>query len=310
MDNQSLLLFSLGAFAALILAVVAITQISLDQHPVTEVGGLIWRVGDEFDRIQDLEVTLQVTDESRPGEYVKFKIKYVKNPTPVLSMRYVPPEDVSEDVFMSSVGNETFSIENDQLSYYIPSENVSVSKRWPGMPLVDVGLGFFKLSQVEKDWEAGITEIRILQDPGFSEIPSATSLSLGIESFTYTANPFDRIPGLEPQGGESYALCLSFCPDLQVEDPTLNVGFAKFLSEYNGGTLQNSYILEIRDAQSKDLLRMIWINPVTLLVQKIITFRNGERSTTFLVQSITIDQGLTESDVITPRPDDVLNIRG
>jgi len=310
MNNQSLILLALGTFVALIVTVVAIHQSSLDQHPITEVGGLIWRVGDKFDRIQDLEVTLQVTDESRPGEYVKFKIKYVKNPTPVLSMRYVPPEDVSEDVFMSSVGNETFSIKNDQLSHYIPSENVTVSKRWPSISLVHIGLGFFNLSQVKVDWEAETTEIRILQDPGFSEIPSATSLSLGVKSFSYTANPFDRISGLEPQGSESYALCFSFCPDLQVEDPTSSVGFAQSLFEYSGGTLQDSHILEIRDAQSKALLRMIWIDPATLLVQKIVTFRDGERSTTFLVQSITIDQGLIESDVITPLPDDVLNIRG
>ena len=310
MNNESLLLISLGVFAALIVAVVAITQTEIDQHPITEPAGLIWRVGDEFDRIQDLEVTLQVTDESRPGEYVKFKIKYVNNPTPVFSMRYVPPEDVSKDVFMSSVGNETFSVKNDQLAHYIPSENVSVSKRWPGMSLVNIGLGFFNLSQVQADWDAGTTEVRILHDPGFSEIPSAMLLSLGIESFTDTSNPFDRIPGLEPQGPESYALCFSFCPNLQVEDATSSLGFSQSLFEYSGGTLQNSHILEIRDAQSEDLLRMIWIDPVTLLVQKIITFRNGERSTTFLVQSITIDQGLTESDVITPLPDAVPNIRG
>lgn len=320
MNNQSMILLALGAFVALIVAVVAVTQSELDEHPITEVGGLIWNVGNEFDRIQDLEATLQVTDESKPGEYVRVMIKYVKAPTPVFSMRYVPPETLTENVFMSSVGNETYSIENDQLSHHIPSENIAVIKRWPGIPLVDIGLAFFKLSQVEEDWEGGVTEIRILQNPGFSEIPAATSLSLAVESFSYIGSPLARSPGLEPPGSETYALHFSLRPDSQVKDlvsgvgftnsVVSGVGFTKSVSEYTGGTLQSSHILEIRDAQTKDLQRMIWIDPETLLVQKIVTFRDGERSTTFVLQRVTIDQGITASDIIVPRPSDALNIRG
>ncbi len=55
---------------------------------------------------------------------------------------------------------------------------------------------------------------------------------------------------------------------------------------------------------------MIWIDRETYLIQKIVTFKNGQRSTTFVVELITINQGLTESDVITPPQEGAENIRG
>lgn len=309
MNNQSLLLLALGAFVAIIVAVVALHQFSLDEHPITEVGGLIWRVDDAYDRIQDLVATLQVTDEAQPGEYVKVKIKYVKGPPPVLSMRYVPPEDVSDGLFISSVGNETFIIKNDQLSHYIPSEDVMVSKRWPGVPLVDIGRGFFDISQVQVDWERGLTEIKILQDSGFSEIPASTSLSI-VKSFSHIPLPFAPFPALDLSIAQSYALCFSLCPDIQVGEHQSSMGFAQSMLAGGGSSIQSSHVLEIRDAQSKALLRMIWIDRETYLIQKIVTFMSGQRRATFVVQLITIDQGLTESDVITPPQDGVENIRG
>jgi outer membrane lipoprotein-sorting protein len=309
MNNQSLILLALGAFVAIIVAAAALHQFSLDEHPITDVGGLIWRVDDAYNRIKDLEATLQVTDESQPGEYVRVKVKYVKGPPSVLSMRYVPPEDVNDGLFISSVGNETFIIKNDQLSHYIPSEDVMVSKRWPGLPLVDIGRGFFDISQVESDWLAKKTEIKILQDSGFSEIPSATSLSI-VESFSHTAIPFTPFPALEPPADQSYALSFSLCPDIQVVEPQSSMGFAQSMLAGSGSSIQNSHVLEVRDAQSKDLLRMIWIDRKTYLIQKIVTFKDGQRSATITVQLITIDAGLMESDVIAPPQDGVENIRG
>ena len=310
MNNQSLILLAIGAFVALIVTVAAVDQYLLDEHPPTEVEGLIWRVENAFNRIQDLEATLQVTDESQPAENVRMKVRYVKGPPPVLSMRYVPPQDTSDDLFISSVRDETFTIENDQLFHYIPSEDVIVSKRWPGVPLVMIGLGLFDISQVRSAWLAGETEIKILQEiSGFSGISFATSLSI-IESFSHTQAPFAPFSEQDLPALQYYALCFSFCPDIQVGEPQPSVGLMQSLFSDSGNSISGSHILEIRDAETKDLLRMIWIDRETYLIQKVVTFKRGQRSATLLVQLITIDQGMTEDEVIPPLQIGVENIRG
>lgn len=313
MNNQSLILLAIGVFVALIVIVAAVTQYNLDEHPPTEVDGLIWRVENAFNRIQDLEATLQVTDESRPAENVRMKVRYVKGPPPVLSMRYVPPQDASEELFISSVRDETFTIENDQLFHYIPSEDIIVSKRWPGVPLVMIGLGIFDMAQLRADWLAGNTEIKILQDiSGFSGIPFATSLSV-LDSFSNTSTvPFAHFSaqGVPSSSSQSYALCFSFCPDIQVGESQVGLGLTQSLFANNGSSIPGSHILEVRDSDTKDLLRMIWIDCETYLVQKVVTFKNGQRSSTLLVQLITIDQGLTKAEVVTPPQAGVENIRG
>lgn len=310
MNNQSLILLAIGAFVALIVTVAAVDQYLLDEHPPTQVEGLIWRVENAFNRIQDLEATLQVTDEAQPAENVRMKVRYVKGPPPVLSMRYVPPQDTSDDMFISSVRDETFTIENDQLFHYIPSEDIIVSKRWPGVPLVMIGMGLFDMSQVRSDWLAGKTEIKILQDiSGFSGISFATSLSI-VESFSHTPAPYAPFSEQDLPALEYYALCFSFCPDVQVGEPEPDVGLVQSLFADNGTSIPGSYILEVRNAESKDLMRMIWIDRETYLIQKVVTFKSGQRSATLLIQLITIDQGLTEAEVIPPLQVGVENIRG
>ncbi|MBU1048635.1 hypothetical protein KKG90_01305 [Candidatus Bipolaricaulota bacterium] len=310
MNNQSLILLAIGAFVALIVTVAAVDQYLLDEHPPTEVEGLMWRVENAFNRVQDLEATLQITDESQPAENVRMKVKYVKGPPPVLSMRYVPPQDASEDLFISSVRDETFTIQNDQLFHYIPSEDVVVSKRWPGVPLVMVGLGVFDMSQVRSDWSAGRTEIKILEDiSGFSGIAFASPMSIS-ESFSHTLAPFALFSRLDLKALQDYALSFSFNPDAQTDEAQPHVALANSLFSDGGISLPGSYILEVRDAKSKNLLRMIWIDRETYLVQKAVTFTNGQRSATLLIQLITVDQGLSEADVIPPLQVGVENIRG
>jgi len=303
-------MLAIGAFVALIVTVAAVDQYLLDEHPPTQVEGLIWRVENAFSRIQDLEATLQVTDESQPAENVRMKIRYVKGPPPVLSMRYVPPQDTSDNLFISLVRDETFTIENDQLFHYIPSEDIIVSKRWPGVPLVMIGMGLFDMSQVRSDWLAGVTEITILQDiSGFSGISFATSLSI-LESFSHAPAPYTPFSEQDLPALQYYTLCFSFCPDIQVGEPEPSVGLVQSLFSDNGTSVTGSYILEVRNAESKDLMRMIWIDRETYLIQKVVTFKRGQRSATLLIQLITIDQGLTEAEVIPPLQVGVENVRG
>jgi len=311
MNNQNLILFALGAFVALIVTVAAVDQYLLDEHPPTEVEGLIWRVENAFNRIQDLEATLRVTNESQPAENVRMKVRYIKGPPPVLSMRYVPPQGASDDLFIASVRDETFTIENDQLFHYLPSEDIIVSKRWPGVPLVAIGLGIFDMSQLRSDWIAGKTEIKILQDiSGFTGFSFTTSLSV-FDSFSYTPTvPSDLFSAQELPLSHLYSLCFSFCPEFQEGKPQLSLGLAQSLDAEAGNSIPGSYILEVRDSENQDLLRMIWIDRETYFVQKVVTFKNGQRSATLLVQLMTIDQGLTKAEVITPPQAGVENIRG
>jgi hypothetical protein len=311
MNNQSLLLLALGAFVALIVTVAAIDQYLLNEHPPTEVAGLIWRVENAFTHVQDLEATLQVTNESLPTESVRMKVKYVKGPPTVLSMRYVPPQDTSEDLFIASVRDETFTVENDQLSHYIPSEDIVVTKRWPGVPLVTIGLGIFDVSQLRSDWQAGRTEIKILQSIlGFSSFPFADSTTITdtfTQSLTVSYSPFADASAQFP---DPYALRFSFDPKPADSEDQLTLGLAETLYAEPATFIPGSHVLEVRDAASKDLLRMIWIDRETYLIQKVVTFKDGQRSATLLVQLMTLDQGLTAADVITPPQAGVENVRG
>jgi len=311
MNNQNLLLLAIGAFVALIVTVAAVDQYLLDEHPPTEVEGLIWQVENAFNHIQDLEATLRVTNESQPAENVRMKVRYVKGPPPVLSMRYVPPQDSSGNLFIASVRDETFTIENDQLFHYLPSEDIIVSKRWPGVPLVAIGLGIFDMTQLRTDWIAGRTEVKILQNiSGFTGSPFATSVSL-LESFSHAPIvPSDQFSAQGLPSSQSYSLCFSLCPEFQEGAPQFSLGLAQSLDAETGNSIPGSYVLEVRDSDTQDLLRMVWIDRETYLIQKVVTFKNGHRSATLLVQLMTIDQGLTEADVITPPQAGVENIRG
>jgi outer membrane lipoprotein-sorting protein len=309
MNNQSMILLAIGAFVALIVTVAAVDQYFLNEHPPTEVEGLIWRIENAFNRIQDLEATLQVTNESRPAEIVRMKVRYVKGPPPVLSMRYVPPQESNGATFVSAVGDETFTVDNDQLFHYIPSEDIVVSKRWPGIPLVAIGLGIFDVSQLRSDWLAGKTEIRILQDiSGFTGLSSAPAIHV-TDSFSRTSDSdFFTTSGLPP--AQQSSLCFSFCPEFQEGGPLLSLGVAESLDAGTRNPIPGTYILEVRDPKSKDLLRMIWVDRETYIIQKVVTFQDGERDATLLIQLMTIDQGLTEAEVIPPPQADVENIRG
>ncbi len=309
MNSQTLLLLAIGGFVALIVTVVAVDQYLLDEHPATEVDGLLWRVENAFNHIQDLEATLQLTNESDPWNVVRMKVRYVKGPPAALSARYVLPQDAEDNMFVSMVRDETFTIEGDQLAHYIPSEDIVVSKRWPGVPLVAIGLGIFDVSSLREDWTAGETEIRILQDiSGFSGLGIDTAVSL-IESFTQPPTALSDL--FSPQEPTLYELGFSFCPTVDEDIYASNLGLGQVLdAQAVGSSIPGSYILEVRDASSQNLLRMIWVDRETFLIQKVVTFTDGQRSATLLVQLMTVDQGLTTEDIITAPQAGVVNIRG
>ena len=298
MNNQSLIIFAIGAFVALIVTVAAVDQYLLDEHPPTEVSGLIWRIENAFSRVRDLEAVLEITREHELDEPIRMVVRYLSGPIPALSVRYLRPDAVKD---------ERFVIQNDQLSHYLPEENLIVIKRWVGVPLAAIGLAQLDLSGLRDDWTAGRVRIEIVQDaPGFTPdlFPSPVTVAASFaqpgtaDSFFSSTFPADRYP-----------IAFSFCAEFEAEDadPTIWEGLTSLGIP---AVIGSSYILEVRDSRSDELVRMIWVDRETFLIRKIVVFEDGNRSTTLLVERIDLDQGLTEEEILTLPTRGVETIRG
>jgi hypothetical protein len=273
MSSQSFTLLAIGVFVSLLVAVAAIDQYLFDEHPPSEVDGLIWRVENAFSRIKDLEAVVEVAESEKSLEPVRMVVRLLNRPLPALSVRYLDPP---------ALEGQVFTVENDLLSHYVPEENLIVVKRWVGLPLAAVGLASLDLAQLRADWSAGKLDLEILQNvPGFStdSVPSPVTLS---GTLTDLSQPLTMSfsPGLGELGRDGSGLTLATGPTVE-------------------NVIQGEYILEVRDASNGDLTRMIWISRETYYVQKVVFFSEGRRDKTIELQRITVDQGLTEDDVLT-----------
>jgi len=147
MNNQSLILLAIGLFVGLIVTTAAIDQYLFNEHPPSEVSGLLWR--------------------AKP---VRMLVRLVNTPPRALSVRYLDPP---------SLRDELFTVDNDLLAHYLPKEDLVVVKRWVGVPLAAIGLASLDLTQLERDWKGGKVIVRILQSaPSFSTDLSSTPLYL------------------------------------------------------------------------------------------------------------------------------------
>ena len=85
MNNQSLILLAIGVFVALIVTVAAVDQYLLDEHPPTEVDGLISRIKSEMtiDELRKLASTLSEANDIPESDWNKLikkdLIKYLVN---------------------------------------------------------------------------------------------------------------------------------------------------------------------------------------------------------------------------------------
>ena len=281
MNNQSLILIAIGSFVALIVGVAAIDEYLLTEHPASEVSGLIWRVESAFSRVRDLEAGLELTQNGDPDTVVRANLRMVNGVPPVLSIRYRYP---------ASLENEIIVVQNDQLAHYRPQEGLIVVKRWDGVPLSAVGLASLDISHLRRDWEAGRIEINLLPNvPGFSSDLFSTILLLS-----------------ETISGQVCILPDSFCPTDVGSAAGDGLGFSEVADSAIASLIPGSYILEVRDAKSGELSRMIWIDRDTYFVQKVVFFAGGQRTSTLEVQWSETDQGLTADEILTlPRVDTI-----
>lgn len=283
MNNQNLILLGIGLFVSLIVTIAAVDQYLLSEHDPMEPDGLIWRVRTTFSRIKDLEAVLEVIESGDEDRTVRMLVRLLRGPEPALSVRYLSPDIVRD---------ELFTVDRDLLSHYLPQENLVVIKRWIGLPLADVGVASFNLTQLEKEWKAGMVRLRVVRDiSGFGAdlFPSPILLKETLSGY----------PRSEP---------FSIWLGTQKETPSLP-GFAGFEGTLSGGSIQGGYILEVTDARSGELSRMIWIDRESFMVKKIVFFAEGRRTTSIRVQRITLDQGLTAEEILA-LPHGVEVIRG
>jgi len=281
MNNQTLILAAIGLFVALIVGVAAIDEYLLTEHPTSEVDGLIWRVESAFSRLRDLEASLELTQIGNPDSLIRANLRMVNGVPPVLSIRYRYP---------ASLENEIIVVQNDQLAHYRPQEGLIVVKRWDGVPLSAVGLASLDISHLRRDWEAGKVEIKLLPNvPGFASDLFSTTLLLS-----------------ETVSGRVCIPPNSFCPTDVGATVADGLGFSKVVDSAIASLIPGGYILEVRDARSGELSRMIWIDRDTYLVQKVVFFAGGHRSSTIEVQWSETDQGLTADEILTlPRIDTI-----
>ena len=280
MNNQNLVLLALGLFVALIVTVAAVDEHLLNEHPPSEVDGLLWRVENAFLRIRDLEASIEITQSSDPTLSIGTNLRMINGVPPALALRYLRP---------ASLKGETITVQNDLLSHYLPQENVVISRRWRGLPLSAVGLAGLDVSLLRRQWEAG--EIYLAVQRSVHGLSSSLFPSELILSETLAG-----IVCIEPE---------SFCQITQgttIED----MGFARILEPTVGNAVTGSHILEVRDADTRELTRMVWIDRESYFVHKVVFFENGQRSSTIEVQWSEVDQGLTIEDILTlPNAEDI-----
>lgn len=282
MNNQNLILIGVGIFLSLIITVAAVDQYMMSKHDPMRPDGLIWRVQTAFDRVKDLEAVIAVEREGSSTP-VRFLLRFIDGTNAALSVRYLDP---------ASLRDELFTVNRDLLSHYIPQENVIVVKRWSGFPLAQIGLVGFSLRQLATDYAAGRVHLKVVRDEaGFSMdlFPSPLVLTQTISGQRVypPVSPFFPLTGVE------------------VSPDTMSISRVSPLGM--GGAIRGDFILEVSDSRGT-LTRMIWIDPDTYLVKRMVVFSAGRRTTTVNVERILLNQGLTADEILAlPRGVEVIH---
>jgi len=279
MNNESLLLLAIGVFLSMIVGVAAVDRFLIEEHPPSEAAGLIWQVGNAFSRVSDLEAVVEVTQSLDDPSPIRVLVRLLNQPIPELSVRYLDPDPVRGQVF---------AIQSDQLWHYVPDADdaVIVVKRWVGIPLAAIGLAGLDLAQIQSGLESGRFDVQVVQSlSGFA------SENLGDSPITLDITLTDDRSTL------SESLCLQLPNELCTDSGLSMVGDLE-----TSNAIRGEYILEVREASTGQLSRILWIDRETFFIQKVVFFVNGERGKTIQLQRVDVNQGLTSEDVLTLPP--------
>ncbi len=278
MNSQNLILIGIGIFIGLIVTVAAVDQYMMSQHNPMTPSGLLWRVQTTFDRVKDLEAVIDVEGGGDTGT-IRLLLRFVRSAAAALSVRYLDP---------SAVRGELFLVNRDLLSHYIPQQDVIIVKRWSGFPLANIGLSGFSLEQLSADYAAGRVRLKVMRD----------ETGFGTDLFPTPIEPEMTISGQRMLPPLSLTTGTGGLPPL--------VGSISQV-QGSGGTIRGDFVLEVFDHRGT-LTRMIWIDPETYFVNRVVQITGGKRTITLTVERITVNQGLTPDEIMTlPRAAEVIH---
>jgi len=273
MSGQSLVLLAVGLFASLVVTVAAVDRYLLDEYPPSEIAGLLWHVENALGRAQDMEISLASTEYGGNAETVRMVVRVLVSPVPALSIHYTEPESMRDQIV---------TIQNDLLSHYLPEADLLVIKRWVGVPLAAVGLAGLDVSRLRAEWQRGLVTVQILDSTvGLASSALATSFAF---AGTLTSTSLDQGTSLSATSSPAF-------------DPDLS-GFASPPSISLSDPLYGSYIVEVRDTESGQLTRTLWVDRRTFLVQKVVFFEDDRRVRTLEIERLLLNQGLTADEIL------------
>jgi len=272
MNSQNLILLGIGIFVSLIVTAVALDQAFLTKNDPMEPGGLLARTEAAFDRIQDMEIVLNVVSTGEESHPLQMRVWYINGPDPAARILYLAPRELK---------GEVYTVDRDLLSHYIPHENMTVIKRWAGFPLSDLGLASFDLRTVEEEWKQGKVNLRVSQNvPRFDMTLFPTDLLVTNTLAGCTQwDPFSISRGYQPT-------------------PSLSMSISGVTSDTGLNPIPGGFVLQVYDKETGQITKMFSIDRETFLVRQIVLFADEERTTTIYASQMIINQDLNRDEIL------------
>lgn len=272
MNSQNLILLGIGIFVSLIVTAVALDQAFLAKNDPMEPGGLLARTEAAFDRVQDMEIVLNVVSTGEESHPLQMRVWYINGPDPAARILYLAPADLK---------GEVYTVDRDLLSHYIPQENMTVIKRWAGFPLSDLGLASFDLRGIEEEWKQGKVTLRVSQNiPRFDMnlFPTDLLVTKTLAGCTQW-DPFSISSGYKPS-------------------PMLSISISGVTADSGLNPIPGGFVLQVYDKKTGQITKMFSIDRDTFLVRQIVLFADEKRSTTISASQMIINQQLNRDEIL------------
>lgn len=272
MNSQNLILLGIGIFVSLIVAAVALDQAFLAKNDPMDPGGLLARTEVAFDRVQDLEIVLNVVSAGEESNPLQMRIWYINGPDPAARILYLAP---------SQLKGQVYTVDRDLLSHYIPQQNMTIIKRWAGFPLTDLGLSSFDLRGIKEQWKQGKVTLRVSQN---------------IPRFDMHIFPCDLLITETIAGSvqwRPFSIAIGETKTCRLLPSISGVSSDAALSPIPGG-----FILRVYNKATGQITKMISIDRETFLVRQVVIFANEKRTTTIYASQMILNQELNRDEIL------------